>query len=325
MPTTTLFNLEWLNHNSQRSYPLAESATKTDQSGTFKIPDSLLLALYLPVSAGVSVEPDKFFVRRVTVFGTGVNVTVAYNDGTNSPPSVASAALAFDGHVEYRAYPLPGAGDFDDSLGKVVFGKLDELETLPPGEYTFDYAAGKLDPDCVRPTLRGVTSVVLVNGNDRSEKLTGILELTAGTNTKLSVVSGGATTVIRIDAIKGEGLTKECVCEDSAELYPCIKTINGIPPTANGDFTVLGDECLTVDGIVNGIRFNDQCSKPCCGCTELEAVTRDLERFGEAATSLQNFLNRLEGSVNRMNLTVLGSRLNDKGCRTCEEPESEAP
>lgn len=325
MPSSTLFNLEWLNHNSQRAYPLSESATKTDQSGTFKIPDSLLLALYVPTHAGVSVDADKFFVRRVTVFGTGVNVTIAYNDGTASPPSVASAALAFDGHVEYRAYPLPGVGDFDDTLGKAVFGKLDELESLPPGEYTFDYAAGKLDPDCVRPVLRAVSSVVLVNSNDRSDKLTGILELISGANVKLSVITGGATTKIRIDAIKGEGLTKECVCEDDPEQYPCIKTINGIPPTPQGDFTIQGDECLGVSGITNGVKFDDQCSKPCCGCTELEAVTRDLERFGEAATSLTNFLNRLEGSVNRMNLTVLGSRLNDKGCKECEQTESEAP
>lgn len=315
MPVSTLWNLEWLNHNSQRAYPLTEAATKLDTSGSFKIPDGLLLALYFPVHAGIAVEPEKFYVKNVTVFATGVNVTIGYDDGSTYP-TVASAAVPLSGHTEYRSYALPGAGEFDDSVGKAVFGRPADLKALPPGSYDFDPAAGRLDVDCIRPMIRGVTSIVLVNSGERSDKLTGVVELNAGTNVRLSVTAVGAVNKVRIDAIKGEGLTKDCACDDSHD-GPCIKTINGIPPDEAGNFVVQGDDCLIPSGIANGIKFEDQCSKPCCGCVELEAVTRDLERFGSAATTLENYLNRLEGSVNRMNLTVLGSRLNDKGCKEC--------
>lgn len=124
----------------------------------------------------------------------------------------------------------------------------------------------------------------------------------------------GQPTQIRFDAISGEGLSKTCICTDDDIQAPCIRTINGIPPTAAGDFTLLSDECIQLTGQTNGIQIQDVCSKPCCGCTELQAVTQDLTRFGDASLSLQNYLNRLEGSVNRMNLTVLGSRLGDSAC-----------
>lgn len=308
-------NIEWLNANSQRAYPLTEAATKLDTTGSFKIPDDLILALYFPVHAGVAVEPEKFYVKNVTVFATGVNVTIGYDDGSEFP-TVASAAVPLAGHTEYRSYALPGAGEFDDSVGKVVFGQPSAIKGLPPGSYDFAPAAGRLDVDCIRPVIRGVTSVVLVNNGERSEKLTGVIELNAGSNIRLSVAAAGAVNTVRIDAIKGEGLTRDCVCDDATD-GPCIKTINGIPPDDNGNFIIQGDDCLIPQGITNGVKLVDQCSKPCCGCQELEAVTRDLERFGSAATSLENYLNRLEGSVNRMNLTVLGSRLNDRGCREC--------
>lgn len=313
MPATTYFNLEWLNLNSQRAYPLSEGASRLDTTGSFRLPDDVVLALYLPVGAGMTVEPEKFYVQNLTVCATGLNLTVGYDDGA-ARPAVASASVPLASHTEFRSYALPGAGDFDDSVGRVVFGRPEDLKALPPGSYDFDPAAGRLDLDCIRPAVRGVTGVVLVNNGDRSDRLTGVVELNAGANVRLSVTAVGAVNKVRIDAVQGEGLTKDCDCDDNAD-GPCVKTINGIPPDDDGNFVVQGDDCLVPQGIANGIRIEDQCSKPCCGCVELEAVTRDLERFGAAAASLENYLNRLEGSVNRMNLTVLGSRLNDRGCR----------
>lgn len=312
MPNST-WNLQWLNHNSQRAYPLAEGASRRDESDSFTIPDSLILAMYLPVHAGLDVEPAKFFVRSVAVFATGLNVSVGYDDGTVDPPIVATAVVPFSTHTEYKSYALPGSGDFDDTVGKIVIGPTADLASLPPGQYLFTPAAGRLDTDVVRPIIRGVSAVVLVNGTERSERLYGDLELVAGANMRITPQTVGDTQQIRFDAIEGEGLNDECVCEGDTDA-PCIKTINGIPPTPAGDFTMLGSNCIEIDGITNGLKYVDTCSDPCCGCAELEAVTRDLERFGEAATTLNNFVNRLESQVTAMSMTVLGSRLGDRPC-----------
>ena len=42
MPLST-WNLEWLNHNSQRNYPIADDATGYDETGTFKIPEDFIV------------------------------------------------------------------------------------------------------------------------------------------------------------------------------------------------------------------------------------------------------------------------------------------
>jgi hypothetical protein len=307
-----IWNLEWLNSNSQRSYPLAEFSTKVDTTGTFTIPDSLVLGLYFPIHAGIVAYPENFYVKSISVFATGLNLEVGYWNGTQGV-TAASATIAFSTHSEYKTYSLVGDGSFVDCIGKIVFGKLDELSTLPAGSYDFVFNAGRLDSDAIRPMIRGVSSVVIVNGQSVSKRLQGDLAFVAGTNMSISSAVSGGVTSITFNAIQGAGLNVDCNCVDDNDLSGCVRTINGVTPNPSGGISVVGDSCLTVAGAQNGLQFEDRCSKPCCGCTELQAVTQDLVRFGDAANSLTNFLNRLEGSVNRMNLTVLGSRLGDGG------------
>ena len=307
-----IWNLEWLNSNSQRSYPLVETASKVDTTGTFTVPDSLILGLYFPIHAGLVAFPERFYIRSLSVFSTGLNIVLGYWDNV-SGITVASATIAFSSHSEYKTYSLIGEGDFLDCAGKIVLGKLDELGSLPAGAYDFTYSATNVDSDAIRLMLRGVSSISLVNGTTTTKRLQGDIAFVAGSNMLLESATVNGVTSITFNAIKGEGLTVDCDCEDDDDIPSCIRTINGTPPTDGGDLSFVGDSCLSITTIANGLQLTDTCSKPCCGCTELEAVTTDLVRFGESATSLTNFLNRLEGSVNRMNLTVLGSRIGDSG------------
>lgn len=310
--TVGIWNLEWLNANSQRSYPLAEFSTKVDTTGTFTIPDSLILGIYMPIHSGLVVYPENFYIKTISVFATGLSLEIGYWNGS-AGVIVASATIAFSSHSEYKTYSLVGDGDFVDCFGKIVFGKLDELSTLPAGSYDFSFSAGQLDTDTIRPMIRGVSSITVVNGQSVSNRLQGDISFIAGTN--MSITAGGSSGnySITFNAISGEGLNIDCNCIDDDNLGACVRTINGIHPDVTGNFGLVGDDCLTLSSIQNGLQIQDICSKPCCGCTELQAVTNDLVRFGDAANSLTNFLNRLEGSVNRMNLTVLGSRLGDAG------------
>lgn len=307
-----IWNLEWLNSNSQRSYPLTEVSSKVDTTGTFKIPDSLILGIYFPIHSGLVAFPERFYIRSISWFSTGISLSLGYWDGV-AGISVASVTLAFSTHSEYKTYTLVGEGDFIDCVGKIIFGKMDELTSGSPGAYNFAYAASNVDSDAIRLALRGVSSFTLVNGTSVSKRIQGDVAFVAGTNMYLTSSTVGSLTSITFNAIKGEGLNIDCACVDDDDIGGCIRTINGTGPTEAGDLSMVGDACLSVTSATNSILLNDVCSKPCCGCTELEAVTADLVRFGDAATSLTNFLNRLEGSVNRMNLTVLGSNLGTGG------------
>lgn len=317
MPNSGIIGEEWLNQNSQRSYPLFDEASKTDETGSFTLPDSFIVELYFPVHAAVSVDPAMFFIRQIGVYATGFSVTIAYNDGSADPPLVASTNIVRSTHTENQTYAMPGAGDFADASGRITIGDLSAIDLQPIGVFQFAFDDGRLDSDVIRPMIRGVQSIIVVNGNDRSDPIVGDIELVAGANFRLvPVQQAGQNPQIIMSAIDGEGLTEDCTCEDQAVAEP-IRTINGLPPDPSGNFTLLGNTCIDIVPIANGLELTNVCSAPCCGCEELEAVNTQVARFGDGVQTLNTFVARLGREVSAMNLTVLGSRLSDDGCVDC--------
>lgn len=319
MPTAA-WNLEWLNHNSQRNYPLADDADRKDQSDTFELPRDFLVELDLPVHAGLDIDPGRFYIKHLGVYPTGYSVVVGYapSDG-GDPVNVATAMIARPTHVKNQSYNLGGIGDYDDISGKLVIGRLDNIDQEPPGYWTFDFEATRLDPDAVRPMIRGVSSLICVNGNQVSKKLYGDVELVGGTNCRLvPIVAAGEDPIIRIDFLQGEGSIEECVCEGDSAQTPPIKRLNGLGPTAAGDYNIIGSQCIEITPITNGIKITNTCAPPCCSCSELERITSDMERLNTEVAAVQQVKGDLRVAVDTMSLTVLGAKLGDRGCSTCE-------
>ena len=312
------FNLEWLNHNAQREYPLADYATATDITGSFKIPSDFLLEMDLPIHAAMDMEPARFYIRSLGNFPTGFSITVAY-DGPDGITNVANAQIPRQGHERYTLYNLGGIEPFDDTAGKVMIGKLSTIDKQPAGLFTFDPPATNLEPDVVRPIIRGVQSITVVDGTSRSGRLQGDIEFVPGANIQITtVVEEGQDPQIIFSAISGEGTIEECVCEGEEAELPPVTSYNGVTATPNGLFNLIGDDCIQIEQIPNGLRITDICCTPCCGCEDLEAITRDLERFNAQRITLDFFMNDIQTSVNEMGLVVLGARLGDRGCITCE-------
>lgn len=309
-----LWNLELLNHNSQRNFPLASFATRVDSAGVITLPNSFLVGLEFSLHAGISTSPSKLFLHSLVISPIGYSLAIAYDDGSSSPPIVATTNFARSTHAEYDTYKLVGKNDFDDCDGHVAIGALTEIDELPAGEYFFAYAGGALDIHAVRPGIRGISSLVVVNGNDRSERIYGDVALVAGTNMRISATTGDAPT-ITISAISGEGLNQTCVCNELQEA-PCIRTINGIPGTPDGDFRLGGTQCLTITAgsTPATLEFDNPCSVPCCGCKELDALRDQLTQLADGKAELVGLANRTHNEVATMSLVVLSSKLNDTGC-----------
>ncbi len=312
-----IWNVQWLNQNSQRSYPFIDGSSGQDKTETIELPDDFIVALKLPVHAGLDVEPEKFYLQQLGIYPTGYTIVLGYDDGSANPPIVASVSISRLGHIENRPYALPGSGDFVDTVGRVAIGILDTVDLLPPGVYVFAPAASTLEVDAIDPIIQGISSLTTVNGADRSERIYGDIELVAGANMRITASQvGSAAPQVTFSAIEGEGLNEECVCEEEGE-GDCIKFINGIPPLANGNFRMVGNKCLEISPIENGLQLDDQCSAPCCGCEELDALTRQIDRFADGVLTLQNFASNLGSEVTQMSQVVLGSRLSDQGCIEC--------
>lgn len=307
----TIFNENWLAQNENRAYPLAFDAEAEDITGSFSLPQSLLLAMQLSIPALDDIDPSKFFLSSIILSPSGMTVRLSYDLGTEYV-LVGSSIVPFDTHVEKMSYAISGANDFDDVTGKIVVGKIDNL---PAGQFNFSPEGGKLDPDVCRPFLRGLRSLNIQNSDDAEIELTGIVSINSGTNIRL-VVEGAETQTpsVRIDAISGEGLNQGCECEE--QTGEPIRTINLVRPTAGGDFSIIGSDAIYIEAITYGIQINNTKAKPCCGCTELEILTQRLELFGTAKATLEAFLNRLQGEVGNTLNNLLGSRLNDVPCGT---------
>lgn len=313
-----IWALEWLNHNSQRNYPLADTADRVDQSGAFVLPNDFLVELDLPVHAGLGVDPARFFVRSVAAYATGYVIVVGYQPVSGPAVDVATAAVSRSTHTPYKPYSLAGLDEFEDTQGKLVIGRLDNIDQQPPGLWTFAFESTRLDPDAIRPILRGVSSVVCVNGSQASERLYGDIVLEAGANCQITpILQAGQDPIIRISFIEGAGATGDCVCEGDAQPTAPITSIQGITPTPDGEFFVLGSECIRVEPVANGIRIVNTCAKPCCGCPELERITADLEQLRIQAATVEDLTRRLDSAVTTMHTVVLGARLKDQGCQDC--------
>lgn len=310
------WNLQWLNHNSQRSYPLTERATKVDNSTppAIRLPDSFLVALYFPVHVGLDVLPDKFYLRSVLLTATGYNLTIGYDDGGDGY-DVAVTNIVRSSHVPNRTYALIGLDNFADCVGQVVIGPLDEISQLPVGFYEFTPEAGALESDTIRPMIRGISSLRVRNGTEYSERLYGHITLVAGTNMRLTVANNIVEPTITFAAISGENLNENCVC-DVPDTGECIRCINGVC-SGDGTFTFDQGSCLQITPNTNGLTFTNTCAEPCCGCQELDALKTQIDRFSDGVNTLQNFITRLSAEVTQMSMTVLGSKLGDSGCDTC--------
>lgn len=314
------WNLEFLNHNSQRRYPLADTANGTDTSGSFTIPEDFIVELDLPIHAGLDVASGRFFIKRIDAYSIGYAVIVGYAPTDGDPIDAATALIprqTFATGTKNVVFSLGGVSNFADTVGKIVIGSLTGIDLQPAGSWFFEFTAGQLDPDAIRPIIAGVSSIKVINGSQESAKFYGDVELVAGTNCQLvPILVGGDLAKIRINFIQGEGSIEDCTCYGDAALTTPIKTINGVPPTTSGGFSFAGTTCLQIEPITNGIKFVDTCASPCCGATELERITQDLERLAQQATNIEGFLSRLQISVQTMDMVVLGSRLNDKSCAT---------
>jgi hypothetical protein len=277
---------EWLNQNSYRAYPIREDCTRyaVDEAGAqlpdVQIPNALFADLVLTVAG----TPTRYYISKVAYIGKFLSFEIM--DQAGNP--VITAAIPLASHVPFASYPLIGLGEYEDARGAVVIGDTSKLsQTLPEGSFEFSLVTAELEPSTVRPDLRGVRSLQGDYNGNVTSRLFGHVRLVAGDNIRLTLLPD--ENAIRIDAIEAGGFSDECECVDDFTL-PCIKSINGI---AIEDVRIVGDNCIEVTPSGNELVLTDRCSQPCCGCIELEFLTKNMDL-------LEDQLSRLEGYADQM-------------------------
>lgn len=290
-PVGGIWMVDWLNANSQRKYPLHDEATGVDTTNSFTLPNSLIVDLILPVHPDPSIDPSLFHVQSVTVHSEGVVIGFGYNGEAIGSVSVDRATF-----TPNKTFFLTCSGDLFDTIGKVVIGKLDEILGFA-GSYEFDVDGGVLSPTVIKPDIRGVNALYLVNGEEISDPIQDDIILEAGTNAQLTLDNTPSDySRITFSFIEGAGTIVECDCKEGAASSP-ILTINGIGPNEDGDFVLEDNECQGLEALTNGLKLVDKCAKPCCGCSELNVVTERLQFMSDQVQTLTGLITRLEGQM----------------------------
>lgn len=298
--TREIWNAEWPNINSQRKYPFSQDAGLS--VGGFEVPTDLVVDFVLPVNVSAAPDPTLFHLKQLGVFGSGVVLSFAYDDTV-----FATVSVATDGFKPYTTYPVQGAGAFSDSKGWITIGDL-EATLRSPGSYTFDAPSGRLLPSVIRPRLRTVSSLSIVNGEDVGQPLTGDIALVAGRNFRLRVDVSGPKPKIFLDAISGAGTVSPCTCSDLDENAPCIRTINGVHPADNGNINLIGSDCVQITPGNAEITVTDSCSKPCCDCRELNALTQTLQVIQNQMQTMESTAQRLDQELQNTQGNILASK-----------------
>lgn len=302
MPLEGFWNVEWPNGNSQRKYPFSQEASLA--SGTFVIPNDLIVDLVLPVNTAVSpvLDPTLFHLSQLGVFSNGVVLSLAYNGET-----FATLNVAVSDFVPYKTFQIQGTNDFFDTRGWVTLGDLQNTLKYP-GAWTFDVAASRFHPMTIRPDLRTVASLTVVNVDDVSDPFTGDIAFVAGTNFRFRVDTTEAVPQIIFDAIKGEDLEDECECDDLDVDAPCIRKISGVVPNAVGEILLTGSTCISVEPGQHQLTLNDDCSEPCCDCRELQIVTDTLDQMLQQMITLEGTGVRLDEVQTNMRVNLYASK-----------------
>jgi hypothetical protein len=278
-------NLDYLNLNSLRNYPVRDELSRIDTTGLYQIPNDFIVEFSLAASNSAS---DRFFIS--SIYNKLTNFIVEVSDQNNVV--VGSFTVSTSGFTEYKTYTMTTAsGIYSSANGRLTIGSLDNISTTPAGFYTFDITATEFEPKTIIPSLLGVNSLTFTDNTGVSYTVSGNVNIIARSNLSFSYDSG--TNTLTLDAGNGLGLNTNC----PAINY--ITSINGVTPDDSGNISILPLGCISLSTpAANTLKISDNCCTPCSGCDELAELTSRLTQLESKYLEMKNSITSLNAELN---------------------------
>jgi hypothetical protein len=284
----------WRNQNRYRLYPFRDtSSLSVDGDVELVLPSDFIVdfSIAVPIDETYGELPaSQVEVKLASMMYADPALVLFF--ALASGERIASVSMPdLSSHVSGTVYQVFGVQNHDDIRGFVVIGDLDNFRSnIPSGSYTFQSAF--FDMSTVRPVLRGVRSIRAGTGTIDTIPLYGAVKLIEGSNVKLTVKPD--ENAIRIDAVKSDNFTSdECACSE-AKRMSTVKTINGVSAEK---LQLVSGTCVSIEPDGNTLRISDTCSKPCCGCTELDFITDRLAYLETAVKRVESITDTMAAVV----------------------------
>jgi len=291
-------NIEWLNQNLLRAYPLREDADLTPNLPSGAKADGLRLPTCLVTDFSFTLAFDA--VNGTVPSLTGLSHS---SDGFSVEISLGStvltsAAAKISEHTINQAYRLVGQGDNADCGGWIVLGDLVRAAAeLPEGVYRFAPNQVPFEVSTLRMAPRGVRSITAVGkyGLKTYAPLYGNVRIIAGSDMTVRNVEGDNAIWLQAESKTGYERTEPCDCGTGSTRS--VKRINGMDVD---EVTIVGDgTCVSVvdDTSNNVVKISDKCSTPCCGCAELNFVESAIATINKSLETLNNYAENLRTRI----------------------------
>ena len=294
---SNISQVEWLNQNALRAYPFQEDMQRTPCDSSGNLITDAVLPNYLIVDFIFTLVDQlastRLYLSSLAVVGK--LISLAFSENVTSQVA-CTVSLDRSVHVANTGYTLIGVGEWDDGRGRIVLGDLTNLPVdIADGLYSFTADQTLMEACVVRPALRGVRSIQIQDTGSVSAYITGRVRLVAGENIRLDCGLVGDESVIYISAEPNSNYADPCDC-DSVLATNVLRTINGIP-IEDVSFEAPEGSCLSIVPEGNKLVFKDTCSKPCCGCEELQFLTEGMRTLQAGISQLEVFVEQVDARI----------------------------
>ncbi len=295
-------NIEWLNQNLHRAYPLMEDADVTPllTSGAkatgLRLPTCLVADFSFTLAFDAVTDGTVPSLTGVTHAADGFSFEISLGDAV-----LATLSVGISGHEVNTAYRLVGSGDNADCGGWIVLGDLERAaKELPEGVYSFPANQVPFEVSTLRMVPRGVRSITAVGkyGLRTYAPLYGNVRLIAGSD--MTVRNDSTRNAIWLQAESGTGYERTAPCKCGSAAVQSIRSINGM---SVADVQIVGDgTCLKVESnsSTHSVTVSDACSTPCCGCSELNFVESAVAAVSKSIATLTSYAEALKTRVTEL-------------------------
>ena len=291
-------NVEWLNQNLLRAYPLHEDSdfvpllpNGTKASG-LRLPTCLITDFSFTLAFD-GVDGTVPSLTGVSHAGGGFSFEISLGSTV-----LATVTVPADQHVTNAAYRLVGQGDNADCAGWLVVGDLERAaEELPEGVYRFAPGQVPFEVSTLRMAPRGVRSITAVGkyGLKTYAPLYGNVRIVAGADMTVRNVGDHNAIWLQAESKTGYERTRPCDCGAASTKH--VRSINGMDAEK---VEIVGDgTCVSVDTDRdrNAVKISDTCSTPCCGCSELNFVESAIATINKSLETLNGYAETLRARI----------------------------
>lgn len=287
-------NIEWLNQNKLRAYPIREDAdtvpllTNGAQATGIKLPTCLVTDFSFTLAFDAVTADTVPALTGVSHAGDGFSLEISLGDTV-----LTSITASIATHTVNKTYRLFGAGEYADCGGWITLGDLKRAaEEIPEGVYKFPAGQVPFEISTLHMAPRGVRSITAVGkyGLKTYTPLYGNVRIIAGSD--MTVRNDSAANAIWLQAESSTGYERNGPCKCGAAATNVVRSINGMPVE---NVIITGDDtsCVAVNisksSTVHTITLEDTCSTPCCGCAELNFVESAITAINKSISVLNGY------------------------------------